>query len=245
MPIPAILLSVAGSVIGGLIKKAFESGEDVAPAPPPAPKTLDKDDFLRLLTVQLRNQDPLNPLPNTEFIAQTAQFTSLEQLQNMNKSLEKLLAQLGGGGGGGANGPASAAALLGRTVTVNGSPMALDGVNPAALQYRLPSSATAAFLQVVDAGGAPVRTMALGQQGGGIHQVVFDGLDDQGRRLSPGEYTYRVAAAGAAGKALPGVITGGGQVTGINVENGQLLLLIGDARAPMSSVVGVMAGALQ
>ena len=242
MPIPAILLSVAGSVIGGLIKKAFESGGDDAPAPPPAPNTLDKDDFLRLLTVQLRNQDPLNPLPNTEFIAQTAQFTSLEQLQNMNKSLEKLLAQLGGGAG--ANGPASAAALLGRTVTVNGSPMALDGVNPAALQYRLPSSATAAFLQVVDAGGAPVRTMALGQQGGGIHQVVFDGLDDQGRRLSPGEYTYRVAAADAAGKALPGVITGSGQVTGINVENGQLLLLIGDARVPMSSVVGVMAGAV-
>lgn len=51
---------------------------------------LDKDAFLRLLTTQLANQDPLNPMEDREFIAQLAQFTSLEQIQNLNKNVENL-----------------------------------------------------------------------------------------------------------------------------------------------------------
>lgn len=50
---------------------------------------LDKDAFLRLLTTQLANQDPLNPMEDREFIAQLAQFTALEQMQNLNKNFEK------------------------------------------------------------------------------------------------------------------------------------------------------------
>lgn len=49
--------------------------------------TLDKDDFLKLLVTQLQNQDPLNPLQDTQFIAQMAQFSELEQMQNVNKTL--------------------------------------------------------------------------------------------------------------------------------------------------------------
>lgn len=48
---------------------------------------LDKDAFLRLLTTQLANQDPLNPMEDREFIAQLAQFSSLEQMQNLNKTV--------------------------------------------------------------------------------------------------------------------------------------------------------------
>lgn len=232
MVIPAILMSVAGGVLSGVIQKAIEgSGATEAVAP----QTLDKDDFLRLLTAQLRNQDPLNPVSNTEFLAQTAQFSTLEQLQNMNKTLERLLAQAGGAG------PASAAALLGRGVTVNGSPLNLEGGRPAGLQYSLPTSATSVFLQVEDEKGNPVRTIGLGQQGAGPHEVIFDGLDEQGRRLASGTYTYRVLAINGAGTAVPGAITGGGVVTGINVENGQLVLLLGEQRVPLTSVIGLTA----
>jgi flagellar basal-body rod modification protein FlgD len=72
--------------------------------------------------------------------------------------------------------------------------------------------------------------------------VTFDGLDDQGRQLPSGSYTYRILAMDGSGRVSPGTITEAGQVTGINVENGQLVLMLGEHRVPLTNVVGVMAG---
>jgi flagellar basal-body rod modification protein FlgD len=235
MPIPAILMSVAGGLLSGLAQKALSSSSEAVSA---SSSTLGKDDFLRLLTTQLSNQDPLNPMSSTDFVAQTAQFTSLEQLQNMNSTMQQLVTQLGG------SGFASAAPLLGRTVSVNGSPISLEAGQTASLAYQLPTSASSVYLQVQDASGNAVRTLSLGQQDGGIHQVTFDGLDDAGKPLPSGSYIYKVVAADGAGQPLSNVITGAGQVSGINMENGQLVLQIGNARVPLASVVGVMAGTM-
>ncbi|MEM4251487.1 MAG: flagellar hook capping FlgD N-terminal domain-containing protein [Candidatus Bathyarchaeia archaeon] len=73
-----------------------------------APDGLGKNDFLRLLVTQLQHQDPMNPVENSEFMGQMAQFTSVEQLSNMAASLERMsfAGQLG-----------QAVALIGRTVT--------------------------------------------------------------------------------------------------------------------------------
>ncbi|MFB3816386.1 MAG: flagellar hook assembly protein FlgD [Candidatus Methylomirabilales bacterium] len=231
--VAGIIASLAGSVLSGIMSKAFASGAAEAPA---QPQTLDKEDFLKLLTVQLRNQDPLNPMQNTEFMAQTAQFSSLEQLQNMNRSLERLLAQSGGGLTGGA-------ALLGRTVTVNAGSLSLGTQGGAAITYSLPAGAAGVAIQIQDPAGTPVRTLLLGAQGAGSHQVPFDGLDEAGRRLPAGAYRYRVRAVNAAGQVLPGVVTGGGTVTGLNVEDGRLILLLGDERVALSDVVAVVSEA--
>jgi len=233
MAIPAIFMSVAGGILSGILQKAIGgSGETSAPAG----EALDKEDFLRLLTTQLRNQDPLNPLSNADFVAQTAQFSSLEQLQNMNRSLERLAAQPGNAG------PVAASALLGRIATVNGSTLNLENGRPAAAGYVLPASASNVYLQVQDASGKVVRTLSLGAQSGGKHQASFDGLDDAGRRLPAGTYLYRIAAMDKNGNLLPGAVTGGGQVSGISLEDGQVMLQIGSERVPLASVVGVTAG---
>jgi flagellar basal-body rod modification protein FlgD len=217
MGIPAIVGTVVGSVASAILQQAFSSGGGTAEAT--TSQSLGKDDFLRLLTTQLRNQDPLNPMENTEFVAQTAQFSSLEQLQNMNKSLERMMAQAGGS-----------------------SPVALEAGRPTRIGYTLPPGASSVALQVLDASGKAVRTIAAGQQGRGLHQVAFDGLDDEGRRLPTGAYTYRVAAVDASGRLLAGVSTGSGRVSGFNVEQGELVLLVGDQRVPLGAVVGVLEG---
>jgi len=233
--IPAILMSVAGGVVSTLVNKAIGSSGTAEESS----RVLGKEDFLRLLTTQLRYQDPLSPLSNEAFIAQTAQFSSLEQLQNVNKALERLAAQVN------SNGSASAAQLLGRQITLNGSPLTLEQTGPVMLGYSLPASAASVSIQVRDETGVLVRTLTPGQQGGGLHQISFDGLDDTGRRLPPGSYSYQVLAMDSAGRTIPGAVTGGGQVTGISVEDGQLLLMLGDQRVPLSSVVGITAGPTQ
>ncbi len=236
MPIPAILATVGGALVSGLVSKALgtSSSTTATSQPASATQTLGKDDFLRLMVAQLRNQDPLNPMNNTEFVAQTAQFTSLEQLQNINTTLEKLAGQSNTGG------VAGASALLGRTVTVNGSALTLGSTGTATLAYALPTGAAATAVRIFDQTGNAVRTMVVGQQGAGPHQIVFDGLDDSGRRLAAGSYTYQVAAADAKGQTLPGIYTGGGQVTGISVEGNTLMLVVGNQRVPLSAVAGVL-----
>ena len=91
--------------------------------------TLGKDDFLKLLVGQLRNQDPMNPSSDTDFIGQMAQFSQLEQTTNMATSNEKLAAQQSG---------ARAVALLGRTVTY---PDANSGVSTTGVVERVEWSA--------------------------------------------------------------------------------------------------------
>ena len=87
--------------------------------------TLGKDDFLKLLVGQLRNQDPMNPSSDTDFIGQMAQFSQLEQTTNMAGTNERLAAQQDG---------ARAVALLGRTVTY---PDAVSGVSTTGVVERV------------------------------------------------------------------------------------------------------------
>ena len=85
---------------------------------------LGKDDFLKLLTVQLQNQDPMNPMENTEYISQMSSFSSLEQMLNMNKNLEKLVNNIS------VNSQTQAMMYLGTTVTAQTAEMteAVTGV---------------------------------------------------------------------------------------------------------------------
>ncbi len=78
---------------------------------------LGKDDFLKLLTVQLQNQDPMNPMENTEYISQMSSFSSLEQMLNMNKNIEKLVSTFS------ASTHTQAMMYLGTTVTAKTSDM--------------------------------------------------------------------------------------------------------------------------
>jgi len=172
-----------------------------ASTPGPAnPSTqLGKDDFLRLLTVQLRYQDPLNPLENTEFIAQMAQFSSLEQLQNMNDTLDennKAETQLQT-----AFNTNLATSLVGKKVEVPTSEVEIDGTGVTTLGYRLGEGAREAILQILDAQGQTVRSFDLNPtQSQGT--LEWDGKNNAGEEVSAGAYRVVVKAEGIGGTAV-------------------------------------------
>ena len=160
-----------------------------------AQNVLGKDDFLHLLTVQLRYQDPLNPMENTEFIAQMAQFSSLEQLQNMNQSLEKSQ---------GSEAELHAAfknnlvtSLVGKSVEVPTQQVTYDG-DSAEVAYRLGDKAHSASLRILDARGQLVRELELDTtQAYGT--VEWDGKSATGDKVPKGAYLAVVEAPGPGG----------------------------------------------
>ena len=163
-----------------------------------AQNVLGKDDFLHLLTVQLRYQDPLNPMENTEFIAQMAQFSSLEQLQNMNQSLEKNQ---------GSEAELHTAfknnlvtSLVGKSVEVPTQQVTYEGAS-AEVAYRLGDKAHSASLRILDARGQLVRELELDTtQAYGT--VEWDGKSATGDKVPKGAYLAVVAATGPGGSPV-------------------------------------------
>ena len=143
---------------------------------------LGKEDFLTLLVAQLQNQDPLNPTDPTGFTAQLAQFSSPEQLNHINFSLE--------GMAGGA-GLMSSVGALGKEVVFEAESVEYAG-SPLDVGYRLSSGATGVTVTVRDAAGNVVRTLDGAELEEGSHFLTWDGKTESGADASQGTYSLSV-----------------------------------------------------
>ena len=172
-----------------------------APGAQPGGPTLGKQDFLKLLITQLRNQDPLNPLDQNQFLSQTAQFTSLENLQNISTQLSEMntLAQ--------GQALTQGASLLGKTATAMGRDFTL-GAAGASLEFSVQTPGNLQ-LQIMDAQNTVVRQLATAADAPGVYEVPWDGFDAKGQSLTPGVYHYRVVPqGGAVAMAAQGTLSG-------------------------------------
>jgi flagellar basal-body rod modification protein FlgD len=194
---------------------------------------MDKEAFLQLLVAQMKHQDPLSPLEGTEYVAQLAQFTQVEQAMNQARSLELLSLQL--------TGIASneAVSLIGKEVTVRGNSIAFDGTNATGFSVNLDGQATETTVTIRDANGNAVREMELGAKSGQV-SVPWDGKDDNGNTLPAGNYTVEVSARDADGNAIDVSQDVTGTVVEVTFDKGYPeLLLDSGARAPISDLIRV------
>ena len=195
----------------------------------------DYNSFLKLLTAQLQNQDPLAPLDATQFVSQLSQFASVEQVIVSNQKLDEIIKSLG------ANSLMADIGMIGRTVEVAGNAAELRN-GAASLSYTLAKDAAQAGVVIRDESGAIVRSMVIDPRAG-EHGLTWDGTNNSGDQLADGVYTFTFGAADADGKpiATQGYVTAAVVRVETTAEGSQLVLSNG-VRTPSSAVRAVMQG---
>ncbi|MBW2644639.1 MAG: flagellar hook capping protein [Deltaproteobacteria bacterium] len=189
--------------------------------------TIGKDAFLQMMIAQLQNQDPLNPLDGTDFTAQLAQFSSLEQLNNMNAQLETLgLYQS-------SLNNAQSIGLIGKEITAIGNIIKVDGTS-ADLTYNLSEDAEKVVVSIYDEGGNLVDTLELGTQQKGENSVVW-GCSG----VAAGNYTFEVSASNANKDVVPVYTIITGKVTGVSFEKGAPILSVNGQDIPFGDIISV------
>lgn len=145
---------------------------------------LGKNEFLQLLVAQLNNQDPLAPQENGEFIAQLAQFSTVEGIEKMNGSMDAMVS------GFQSSQALQASSLVGRTVVIQGEQAMVDTQTGFTGQLALPQASGAVLVNVYDEAGSMVSTVNLGGLEKGLHDFAWDGTDASGNPLPSGRYRF-------------------------------------------------------
>jgi flagellar basal-body rod modification protein FlgD len=189
------------------------------------------DNFLVLLTTQLQYQDPLSPLDAIQFTEQLVQFSGVEQAIATNDKLDDLIALQGG------SQLSSAVSYIGKGVKADSDLIALqDGT--ATLIYGLEGNAASTTISIVNSAGQTVRNLA-GDTAPGLHELVWDGLDGNGQPLPDGTYGLVVNAVDANNQAVSVATGASGRVTGVETQDGEVYLKLGDLLVPLTRVFAV------
>jgi flagellar basal-body rod modification protein FlgD len=186
--------------------------------------------FLSLLTTQLQNQNPLDPLDTNQFTQQLVQFASVEQQINMNTQLQTLVSLQQTAQN------SQALGFVGKTVTVKGSTAPLTN-GQAQWTFNPPSPATATFT-ISDATGQTVFSRT-GTVQPGAQPFNWNGLDSSGHQWADGNYTLTITATGANGQsvAIPSTVTG--EVNSVDLTQNPPLLSIGGQTYTLNQILSV------
>ncbi|MCM0605706.1 MAG: flagellar hook assembly protein FlgD [Xanthomonadaceae bacterium] len=207
-------------------------------APREIKKKLDKDDFMMIMINQMKYQDPTKPFDAEKMATEMAQITSMEQMQNMNKTLEKMTAN---------QNPSQRlemTSLIGKTVILDRNRFPHTEGSNSSVSFTLPEASDVTRVTLINAeSGEPVFTRDLGMQEAGAVGFTWDGMRNNGIPSKSGNYVVRVDAATAQGKVIPTKMQGEARIIGVSFDGGEPSFLVGDAKmqqkVPMSNILKV------
>lgn len=192
---------------------------------------LGKDAFMKLMLAQMKNQDPTNPMQSHEMAAQLAQFTSLEQLNNINTTLEGMSQAQA------PNSNYQALAFIGKKVSGDSAKITRSkGDTKHAFNFELMNDASTIQVKVKDAGGNVVRKMDIANLKKGQNSIEWNGLDENGAPVRAGEYKFEIDAKSSQGTRVYAKTAFSGRITGLNYGSGGPILLVGDQSIKLTDV---------
>jgi flagellar basal-body rod modification protein FlgD len=191
------------------------------------------DTFLQLLTTQLQNQDPLDPLDTDQFTQQLVEFASVEQQVNMNTNLQTLISMQQ------TTEATSALQLVGSTVTVSGTSATLSNATNTPATWSLSTSTPAtANVTITSSAGTPVYTGTLALNAG-TQSFSWSGQGNNGQTWPDGTYTLSVNATGANGQAVTVSTQVQGVVTGVNISQNPPTLTVGGQNVAINQIQSI------
>jgi len=193
---------------------------------------LGKDTFLKLLVAQMENQDPLNPMEGTEFTAQLAQYSSLEQLYNVNDNLLSIQ------GGQTALFENDMLDFMGKEIFVDGDELNLEQGASASGGFSIDGSADCT-VTIFDSEGQVVNSISLGQLESGTHTFDWDGLDQDDNDMESGAYRFEISAVGDGGAALAAETYALGKVDRISFSEKVPMLYANGSPVMISEIVDI------
>lgn len=212
------------ATVDSILSELGSASNSAASAATAASGVLGKDDFLELLVVQLQNQDPLNPLDDKEFIAQLAQFSSLEQMTNVAAGIESLTETVA------RQDSLSAVSYIGKDVVAEGNTVSkLDtGITP--VYFTLDEAAATVSVNVYDQNNNIVQTQTLNSMQAGEYTFSWDGLDYNGKEAGNGQYKVYFAAVDGNDKAVLVDTEVVGTISGVSKTTDGISFRLSDGR---------------
>lgn len=195
---------------------------------------LGKDDFLKLLLLELKYQDPTSPMDSEKILSQTSQLATLESTENTNKALETLAASLT------SSMQFSGISAIGKIADTGSNAVVLEKNSSTDFQLYFPENVSTGKINILDVNGAVLRTMNVGATDAGVAKYTWDGKDAGGTTLNPGIYYVEATYANTDG-ASGSTRVGRYPIESIKFEDGKTLAKLGASYVDFSSIKEVLA----
>jgi flagellar basal-body rod modification protein FlgD len=195
--------------------------------------SLSADDFLKLLLIELKNQDPTKPMDSTSMLQQFSTLTQVQQTQQANNYLQSLLQSTL------SQNNIQSVGYIGKKISYTTDRISVAGGKAAASKFTLAADASKVSVTITDANGTAVKTSDLGNMSAGSYSFQWDGTNGSGAKVADGTYKVSFSAKDSTGKNISVSTEGTASVTGIVFRNGASYLVTDAGEIPFLSVTGV------